>query len=234
MCLIFTYLFGVLCSNVCMKQKIHDIDDLRKCLMQTCFDTEQHAINAVIHQGVIMCACWWWTLWTHAVKWMFIIWFIGTLNCETSGSEVGKIHTFTCIVHFWTTVCKTVHPIPLDHCPGCLSVCVSVCDVGWIKIKLGPGHVVLDGDSTPPKKEEAAPTFWPMYCAQTSGWIKVPRYPQFSPMSIMVKRSPISATAEHLLVDGQVTIIFVVSVCLSVCLFVQSFSQQSSIRFGSN
>jgi len=28
--------------------------------------------------------------------------------------------------------------------------------------------------------------------------------------------------------------IFVVSVCLSVCLFVQSFSQLSPIRFGSN
>ena len=42
----------------------------------------------------------------------------------------------------------------------------------------------------------------------------------------------------HFLVHGQVTIIFVVSVCLSVCLFVcsfvQSFSQPSSIRFGSN
>jgi len=36
------------------------------------------------------------------------------------------------------------------------------------------------------------------------------------------------------LVHGQVTIIFVVSVCMSVCLFVQSFSQPSSIRFGSN
>jgi len=37
-----------------------------------------------------------------------------------------------------------------------------------------------------------------------------------------------------LLVHGKVTIIFVVSVCLFVCLFVQSFSQPSSIRFGSN
>ena len=37
-----------------------------------------------------------------------------------------------------------------------------------------------------------------------------------------------------LLVHGQVTIIFVVSVCLSVCLFVQSFSQPSLIRFRSN
>jgi len=41
-----------------------------------------------------------------------------------------------------------------------------------------------------------------------------------------------------MLVHGQVTIIFVVSVCLSVgfsvCLFVQSFSQPSLIRFRSN
>jgi len=40
------------------------------------------------------------------------------------------------------------------------------------------------------------------------------------------------------LVHGQVTIIFVVSVglsvCLSVCLFVQSVSQPSLIRFRSN
>ena len=37
-----------------------------------------------------------------------------------------------------------------------------------------------------------------------------------------------------LLVHGQVTIIFIVSFGLSVCLFVQSFSQPSSIRFRSN
>ena len=37
-----------------------------------------------------------------------------------------------------------------------------------------------------------------------------------------------------LLVHGQVTIIFVVSVGLSVCLFVQSFSQLSLIQFRSN
>ena len=37
-----------------------------------------------------------------------------------------------------------------------------------------------------------------------------------------------------LLVHGQVTIIIVVSVCLFVCLFVQSFSEPSLIRFRSN
>ena len=36
------------------------------------------------------------------------------------------------------------------------------------------------------------------------------------------------------LFHGQVTIIFIVSVGLSVCLFVQSFSQPSLIRFRSN
>ena len=44
--------------------------------------------------------------------------------------------------------------------------------------------------------------------------------------------------AYHFLVHGQVTIIFVVSVCLFVCLFVslfvQSFSQPSLIRFLAN
>ena len=45
-------------------------------------------------------------------------------------------------------------------------------------------------------------------------------------------------TRHTFLVHGQVTIIFVVSVglsvCLFVCLFVQSFSQPSLIRFRSN
>jgi len=40
--------------------------------------------------------------------------------------------------------------------------------------------------------------------------------------------------ALSLLVHGQVTIIFVVSFCLFVCLFVQSVSQPSLIRFRSN
>jgi len=47
------------------------------------------------------------------------------------------------------------------------------------------------------------------------------------PMSALFKIPRSASTA--LLVHGQVTIIFVVSVCLSVCLFVQSFSQPSLI-----
>ena len=45
------------------------------------------------------------------------------------------------------------------------------------KIGLGPGHIVLDGDPAPPKR----------------GTI-----PNFRPVSVVGKRSPSSATAEHL------------------------------------
>ena len=48
---------------------------------------------------------------------------------------------------------------------------------GWIKmtlrreVDLGPGDIVLDGDSaTPPKKGgQSTPQYWPMYCGQTAG-----------------------------------------------------------------
>jgi len=47
-------------------------------------------------------------------------------------------------------------------------------------VGLGPGHIVLDGDPAPKQG------------AQT---------PNFRPMSIVANRPPISATAEHLLLD---------------------------------
>jgi len=43
----------------------------------------------------------------------------------------------------------------------------------------GPGHIVLDGDPASPKRGTT---------------------PNFRPMSIVAKRSPISATAEHLFI----------------------------------
>jgi len=46
------------------------------------------------------------------------------------------------------------------------------------EVRLGPGDIVLDGYPAPPKMGTAPLTF--------------------RPMSIMAKRSPISATAEHL------------------------------------
>jgi len=47
------------------------------------------------------------------------------------------------------------------------------------KVGLSPGHIVLHGDPTSPHKGDS---------------------PNFRPMSIVAKRSPISATAEHLLI----------------------------------
>ena len=76
----------------------------------------------------------------------------------------------------------------LSVCPvlSCLTVVLVYCGqtVGWIKMKLCtevgpcPGHIVLDGDPAPTKRGRA---------------------PNVPPMSIMAKRSPISATPKHLL-----------------------------------
>jgi len=63
---------------------------------------------------------------------------------------------------------------------------------GWMdqdpldmEVGIGPGHIVLDRDpATPPPKGAQQP------------------FPSFRPMSIVAKRSPISATAEHLLKAG--------------------------------
>jgi len=55
-----------------------------------------------------------------------------------------------------------------------------------VLVGFGPGHIVLDGDQLPKERGTAAHTF-EIYLR--------PYNPQ--PMSIVAKRSPISATAEH-------------------------------------
>jgi len=80
-----------------------------------------------------------------------------------------------------------------NRCSVCLS-CLSVTllyamyggqTVGCINMKLGmevglgPGHTVLDGDPAPPERGSAP-------------------FLNFWPMSVVAKRSPISATAKHL------------------------------------
>jgi len=52
---------------------------------------------------------------------------------------------------------------------------------GWIKValgmevSLGPGHIVLDGDTAPSPKRDRAPQFLAhVYCGQTATWIKTP------------------------------------------------------------
>jgi len=75
-----------------------------------------------------------------------------------------------------------------DRCLCCLSVALvySGQTVGWIKMKLGTevglgrGHIVLDGNSTLPRKGHSSPP------------------PTFRLMSVVAKRSPVSATAKHL------------------------------------
>jgi len=71
--------------------------------------------------------------------------------------------------------------------PNFRPMSIVVISAGWIRIPLGtevghgPGHIVLDGDPVSPNgKGHSSPT------------------PRFRPISIVAKRSPISATAELL------------------------------------
>ena len=94
-----------------------------------------------------------------------------------------------------------------------------------MEVGIGPGHIVLDADPALPSQKRAhSPQFSAhVYCGQTAEWIKIPLGrevglglghivldgaqllslkrgtfpPIFRPMSIVAKRSPISATAEH-------------------------------------
>jgi len=88
-----------------------------------------------------------------------------------------------------------------------------------MKVRLGPCHVVLDGDPAlpPQQRGHAAAIFspcllWPNgWMDQDATWTKVrlglayivlqwnPASPNFRPMPSVAKRSPISATVEHLL-----------------------------------
>ena len=95
-------------------------------------------------------------------------------------------------------------------------------------------HCARWGPSSPPQERGHSPQFLAhVCCGQTVGWIKVPHgtmvghghgnivldadpapsprgtAPKFRPMSIVAKRSPISATAEHLFIN------FVENRCIS-------------------
>jgi len=68
-------------------------------------------------------------------------------------------------------------------CPVCLSVSLVYCGqiVGWINMKvgmkvgLGPGDIVLDGDPAPPPQKRHSPQFSAdVCCDKTAGWIKRP------------------------------------------------------------
>jgi len=79
------------------------------------------------------------------------------------------------IFDFWVTVRKTVRPMLSVRCLFCLSVTLVHCGqtVGRIKIKLGvgSGHIVLDGDPAlpPPKGHSPPPPIFGPYLLWPSG-----------------------------------------------------------------
>ena len=114
-------------------------------------------------------------------------------------------------------------------CLSALSVTLVYCGktAGWIKMKLGmeirlgPGHIVLDGDPVPPRpKGNSPPIFgllWPNgwmdqyatwyggrprprpHCVRRQPSCPEKVHPQFSAHVYCGKWTPISVTAEHLL-----------------------------------
>jgi len=112
-----------------------------------------------------------------------------------------------------------------------------------MELGLGPGQIVLDGDPAPFAKKGAHLQFLAhVCCGQMAGWIKVPLGtmvglglgnvvldadpasppPNFQPMCIVAKRSPISATAEHLLNMLRGAIFCGHSVCVIIKVVLQS------------
>ena len=68
-------------------------------------------------------------------------------------------------------------------------------DASWYEVGLAAGHTVLDGDPVPPhKRGTEAPS-------------------PFLPVSIVAKRSPISATAELLLLSLPLRFVIIIVVC---------------------
>ena len=100
---------------------------------------------------------------------------------------------------------KTVRPMLSVRCLFCLSVCLSVtlvycCQtVGRIEMKLGmqvrlgPGHVVLDGDPAPPSPKGHSPQFsGHTCCGQMAAWIKMSLGMELGlgPCDFMLDRDP--------------------------------------------
>jgi len=118
------------------------------------------------------------------------------------------------------SVCLSVMLVYCGHTVGWIKMKLGM------EVGLSRGDVVLDGDLAAPPQKVHSPQFLAhVCCGQTAGWIKMPlgmevdlspgnivldgdpakkghsTPPTFRPMSIVVvaKWSPISATAEHLL-----------------------------------
>ena len=77
---------------------------------------------------------------------------------------------------------------------------------------LGPGHIVLDGDplSFSQKGTQQPPTFRPVCCSQTAGWIKWPGpRPTFVPSSILIIKmllgTKVGLDPGHIVLDGDLS-----------------------------
>jgi len=65
-----------------------------------------------------------------------------------------------------------------------------------MQVDLGPGHIVSDGDPAPPRKGAQQPVQPPTF--EIYGRLLCLRPYNPRPMSIVAKRSPVSAAAEFL------------------------------------
>ena len=159
------------------------------------------------HSGVSMVRCF--IGWRHITSWIWpiatdrVVWSVGLSVCNDW--EAGALQRNSC----------------------------TNCDAIWNVDSVGPRHYIWDGVKIPMGR---ALLRWMM-----SGFSHMPPSTISSDPDIgismhTVKQHSIVWLSEQwsvnikFLVHGQVTIIFVVS----VCLFVQSFSQPSLIRFRSN
>jgi len=73
-------IWGVMQQRIQYETKICDIDDLQKCLDWLWTERYRRCNWSMARPSEMMCACWWRTLWTHAVKLVLIciMWFIRT------------------------------------------------------------------------------------------------------------------------------------------------------------
>ena len=104
-----------------------------------------------------------------------------TVSKTRLDSRVYKVvifySSFTDMIDFWATVCKTVSPMLSGR--ATLVYCGQT--VRRIKMKLGvqvglgPGHIVLDGDARPLTPKGHSPQFSAhICCGPMAAWSKMP------------------------------------------------------------
>jgi len=67
----YIYLFGVFYSKACMKERFMSWTTCENAWCKLVL-TLTRSSSMLAWPSAIMCVCWWWTLWTHALTWMFI------------------------------------------------------------------------------------------------------------------------------------------------------------------